>query len=192
MLCRVPKRAFSTSKLPQSPTITLNNGMKLPLLGLGTFGSDHQSGERIQNGVKLAIDLGYRHFDCAPAYQNHEFVGKAVKDSLVRNNLSRDDIVIGSKLGNDGHKKEDVRNHCYQTLKELDLEYIDIYMIHWAWPNFHPPGCTGDFINPESRPYVHELYMETYNQLQGLLQDGYIKSIGVSNMTIPKVKFLIS
>ena len=65
--------------------------------------------------------------------------------------------------------------------------YVDIYMIHWPWPNFHPPGCDGDYINPESKPYIHHLYMETYNELESLLKDGYIKSIGVSNMTIPKV-----
>eukprot|EP01084_Bolivina_argentea_P178682 308816_1 len=192
MLQRLSKRfSSSASKLQLSPTIDLNNGIKLPLLGLGTFGSDHQSGDKIASGISLALDLGYRHFDCAPAYQNHSYVGKAVKEGLERYNLSRDDIIIGSKLGNDGHSKDDVKKHCFQTLKELDMDYIDIYMIHWAWPNFHPPGCDSDFINPTARPYIHELYMETYTELEKLFNMGAIKSVAVSNMTVPKMKLLL-
>eukprot|EP00755_Sulcionema_specki_P012571 Sspe_Gene.51746::Locus_28707_Transcript_2_2_Confidence_0.667_Length_1252::g.51746::m.51746/K00002/AKR1A1, adh; alcohol dehydrogenase (NADP+) len=106
--------------------------------------------------------------------------------------VKREDIFVTSKLGNDGHKKQDVRKHLERTLKELGMDYLDTYLIHWPWPNYHPPGCDGDFINPESRHYVHELYMETYHEIEKAHIDGLVRAgPGVSNMTVPKMQLLL-
>ena len=96
-----------------------------------------------QKNTTKCKDLGYRHFDCAPAYQNESYVGKGIKEVLKKHKsdtICRESLIIGSKLGNDGHQKHDVSKHFFRSLKELDLQYLDIYMIHWPWPNFHPPG----------------------------------------------------
>jgi diketogulonate reductase-like aldo/keto reductase len=133
--------------------------------------------------------MGYRHFDCAPAYQNHKAVGKHLLAGLEETGIKRSEIFVTSKLANDGHTK--VREHLTRTLEELGLEYLDLYLIHWPWPNYHPPGCQGDYINPESRHYVHKLYMETYRELEKAYEEGLVKNIGVSNMTVPKMELLL-
>jgi hypothetical protein len=93
-----------------TPAVTLYTGAKLPSVGLGTFGSDPYSTDEVASAVEIAIDMGYRHMDCAAAYHNEVQVGKAIKRALARNQLEREDIWITSKLWNDEHN--DVISAC--------------------------------------------------------------------------------
>ena len=122
------------------PRRTLANGAKIPVIGLGTFGSDHVSGAQIAATVLNAAKIGYRQFDCASVYGNESRIGDALK-SVWNMIAPRKEFWITSKLWNDKHAAKDVVPSCKQSLRDLKLEYLDLYLVHWPFPNFHPPGC---------------------------------------------------
>ena len=99
------------------PTLKLYNGKKIPVVGLGTFGSDHMPHERIGEAVKYAIENGYRLIDCAKVYCNESFVGKALKAVIKDGHVRREDLIIISKLANQDH--DQVEKACRKTLKDL-------------------------------------------------------------------------
>src|ERR1017187_5135122 len=73
-----------------------------------------------------------------------------------------------------------------QSLADLQLDYLDMYLVHWPFPNFHQPGCDVSSRSPDARPYIHENYMKTWRQMEKLVDLGLVRHIGTSNMTIPK------
>ena len=89
------------------------------------------------------------------------------------------------------HGKGDVLYSVAKTLKDLRLDYLDLYFVHWPFPNYHPPGCDADTRNPLSRPYIHEEFMECWRQMERLVEMGLVKHIGVSNVTIPKLELIL-
>ena len=89
------------------------------------------------------------------------------------------------------HRKGDVLLSCAKSLKDLKLDYIDLFFVHWPFPNFHPKGASPDYHNKDARPYIHEEYMETWYQMERLVKAGYVRYIGSSNMTVPKLKLLV-
>jgi alcohol dehydrogenase (NADP+) len=173
------------------PCKVLSNGAKIPVLGLGTFGSDNYSNEQIAQAVKTAIRSGFRHIDCASVYGNEKEIGEVLNELITSGEVSRDELWITSKVWNNMHGDGDVISSCRQTLKDLQLHYIDLYLVHWPFPNYHEPGCDGDARNPNSRPYIHENYMVAWRQMEQLVEMGLVKSIGTSNMTIPKMELLL-
>jgi alcohol dehydrogenase (NADP+) len=173
------------------PCKVLSNGAKIPVLGLGTFGSDNYSNEQIAQAVKTAIRSGFRHIDCASVYGNEKEIGEVLNELITSGEVSRDELWITSKVWNNMHGDGDVISSCRQTLKDLQLNYIDLYLVHWPFPNYHEPGCDGDARNPNSRPYIHENYMVAWRQMEQLVEMGLVKSIGTSNMTIPKMELLL-
>ena len=106
-------------------------------LSQGTFGSDNYSAEQIANAVQMATDMGYRHFDCAAAYQNEVQVGKAIKQACLRNGLQREDVWITGKLWNDSH--DDPIAACKKSIADLNCDYLDLYFVHWPFLNYTPP-----------------------------------------------------
>ncbi len=172
------------------PSRTMYTGAKIPAVGLGTFGSDRFSGEAIAEAVKGAAEVGYRHFDCAAVYGNEHLIGQSFRELQARG-LKREEFWVTSKLWNDKHGKDDVIPACEKTLKDLQLDYLDLYLIHWPFPNYHAPGVSVDSRDLHARPYIHENYMQTWRQLEKLVKMGLVKHIGTSNMTIPKLKLLL-
>jgi len=92
---------------------------------------------------------------------------------------------------NDAHGDGAVIAACEKSLRDLKLDYLDLYLVHWPFPNYHAPGCDGDARNPDSQPYRHEAYMGVWRQMELLVERGLVKSIGTSNMTIPKMELLL-
>ncbi len=173
------------------PLKELNTGSKIPVIGLGTFGSDHASPLEVAEAVKKGIKLGYRHIDCASVYGNEKEIGSVLKLLIDEGEVKREDLWVTSKVWNDRHGPGDVLLSCAQTLKDLRLDYLDLYLIHWPFPNYHSPGCDANFRSPDSRPYIHENYMKTWRQMEKLCASGLVRNIGTSNMTIPKMKLLL-
>ena len=105
--------------------------------------------------------------------------------------IPREELWITSKLWNDKHAEADVIPRCRKSLADLRLDYLDLYLVHWPFPNFHPPGCDVTSRSPDARPYIHENYMKTWRRWRSWSTSGLVRHIGTSNMTIPKLKLLL-
>jgi diketogulonate reductase-like aldo/keto reductase len=92
---------------------------------------------------------------------------------------------------NNHHQPADVVAACERSLANLRLDYIDLYFVHWPFPNFHPPGCSVESRSIDSRPYNHAHFMKTWEAMESLLERGLVRNIGTSNMTIPKLELLL-
>jgi len=172
------------------PQRKLSSGASMPAIGLGTFGSDHVTPAQVAAAVRGAAAAGYRHFDCASVYGNEPEVGAAL-ESVVASGVKREELFITSKLWNDKHGEDDVIASCRKSLADLRLSYLDLYLVHWPFPNFHPPGCDVSSRSADAKPYLHESYMKTWRQMERLVDMGLVRHIGTSNMTIPKLTLLL-
>ncbi len=172
------------------PHRKLYTGAEIPAVGLGTFGSDRFTANEIAEAVLGAADIGYRHFDCAAVYGNEKEIGVSFQ-KIMSSGIQREELWITSKLWNDKHADQDVIPACKQTLKDLQLEYLDLYLIHWPFPNHHAPGVDVDSRDPHAVPYIHANYMKTWRQMEKLVEMGLVRHIGSSNMTVPKLKLLL-
>ena len=172
------------------PQRTLYTGAKLPAVGLGTFGSDRFSGGEIAAAVAGALRVGYRFIDCAAVYGNEQLIGGVLSEALS-GGLPREELFVMSKVWNDRHRPADVIASCKKTLGDLRLDYLDGYLVHWPFPNYHAPGCDADSRSPDARPYVHEAFMETWRAMEQLVEMGLVRHIGTSNVTIPKLRLIL-
>ena len=171
------------------PKRTLFSGEEIPCMGLGTFGSDKYGPEEIAEAVYEGIRIGYRIIDCASVYQNEDLIGKSILRAEAQEIIKRDDLFITSKVWNDMH--EHVRESCEKSLRDLQLDRIDLYFVHWPFPNYHAPGCSGDSRNPDSRPFSVDEFVNTWRQCEELVDEGLARYIGMSNMTVRKLEAVL-
>jgi 2,5-diketo-D-gluconate reductase A len=148
------------------PTITLNDGRPIPQLGFGVF---QIPPAETAKAVGVALDVGYRHIDTAEMYQNEKGVGQGVRAS----GLDRSEVFVTSKLNNGFHRPDDARAAFARTLADLDLGYVDLFLIHWPLPTLYD----GDFVS-------------TWNVLEEFHRDGQVRSIGVSNFQVAHLQRL--
>ena len=172
------------------PKRVLYTGAEVPGLGIGTFGSDRFSGADIADAVRGALRAGYRSVDCAACYLNEHLIGEVLQEA-IGGGLDRRELFVVSKVWNDMHEPDDVVAACKQSLVDLRLDYLDAYLVHWPFPNFHPPFAEADARSASSRPYIHEEFMRTWRAMETLVDQGLVRHIGTSNMTIPKLDLLV-
>jgi diketogulonate reductase-like aldo/keto reductase len=141
--------------------------------------------------VRQAIMLGYRHIDCAAVYGNEREIGVVLRELYAAGVVQREELWLTSKVWNDHHGDGDVLLSCAKSLKDLGTDYLDLMLIHWPFPNFHPPRCTVASRSPDAKPYIHDDFMRVYRQLERLADMGLTRHIGISNVTIPKLKLII-
>ena len=144
---------------------TLANGIRIPMLGFGTWQIEDE--KKAVDSVKYALEIGYRHVDTAAVYKNEQFVAKGIKESGVK----RSDIFLTSKLWNSDQGYDSTMKAFEQSLKKLDTDYLDLYLIHW------PKG---------------ERSKESWRAIEKLYEDGSIKAIGVSNFLQHHLEDLMS
>jgi diketogulonate reductase-like aldo/keto reductase len=155
-------------------TYTLSNGVKMPKIGFGTW--QIPNGEATYNAVSLALKNGYRHIDTAAAYRNEESVGKAIRES----GLKREDVFVTSKLESHIKSYNEALTAFDQTLKELKMDYIDLYIIHAPWPwNAMGKDCK-------------EGNIAAYKALEVIYKSGRAKAIGVSNFSSDDLENVIN
>lgn len=174
----------------QVPQHKLYTGATMPAVGLGTFGSDHITAQEVADAVLGAAAVGYRHFDCASVYGNESLVGTSL-EKILKGGIRREEMWVTSKVWNNKHSGDDVIESCRQSLADLRLKYLDLYLVHWPFPNFHPPNCDVTSRSPEAKPYIHENYMKTWRKMEQLVDMGLVRHIGTSNMTVPKLKLVL-
>lgn len=171
------------------PSFTLSTGARLPAIGLGTFGSDTVSPAVVAATVRKAVYTGYRHIDCASVYGNEAEIGGVLADLFAQRVVTRDDLWITSKVWNDMHGR--VGESCRKSLRDLRLDHLDLFLVHWPFPNYHPPKCDVTMRSPDARPYIHDAFMHTWEQMERLVDDGLVRHIGTSNMTVPKLELVL-
>ena len=171
------------------PKVTLSSGDVIPAVGLGTFGSDNYTADVIAEAVYKAVKAGYRHIDCAAVYGNEKEIGRTLQALFDEGVVKREDLWITSKVWNDRH--DDVVGACKDSLADLGLDYLDLYLVHWPFPNYHAPGVSVDSRDPNAKPYIHEDYMKTWRAMESLKDAGLVRNIGTSNMTRAKMELLL-
>ncbi|MBQ3387544.1 MAG: aldo/keto reductase [Eggerthellaceae bacterium] len=167
------------------PSFKLNDGGVIPCVGMGTFGSDRVTPEEVAGAVAGGLRAGYRLFDCAACYGNEDQIGQVFKADFDEGVVERKDLFIMSKVWNDMHRR--VRESCLKSISDLQCDYLDMLFIHWPFPNYHAPFCDVDSRNPDSRPFSVAEFVDTYRQIEALVDEGLVKHIGISNLTIPKL-----
>jgi alcohol dehydrogenase (NADP+) len=167
------------------PVRKLGSGATIPAIGFGTFGSDRYSASEVAKAVEGALEVGYRHFDCASVYENEAEIGQVLEG------FPREQLWVTSKLWNDKHAPEDVRPSCEMSLSDLRMDYLDAYLVHWPFPNHHAPGVDATSRAADARPYVHEDFMATWRAMEELVDEGLVRHVGTSNMTVPKMELLL-
>jgi len=172
------------------PQRKLYTGATMPAVGLGTFGSDHVTPSQVAEAVQGAAKVGYRHFDCASVYGNEAAVGASLQ-AILASGVKREELWVTSKLWNDKHAEDDVIASCRKSLADLRLDNLDLYLVHWPFPNFHAPGCDVTSRSADAKPYIHENFMKTWRKMEELVDLGLVRHIGTSNMTIPKLTLLL-
>ncbi len=171
------------------PKVKLYTGDEIPCMGMGTFGSDRFSAEQVSNAVAGAIRCGYRMFDCAACYGNEHEIGEVFRAAYEEGVVERKDLYIMTKVWNDMHER--VEESCKKSIADLKADYIDMFFIHWPFPNYHAPGCDVNSRNPDSKPFSVEEFVNTYRQCEALVEKGLVRHIGISNMTIPKLEAVL-
>ncbi|CAG9770501.1 unnamed protein product [Ceutorhynchus assimilis] len=166
--------------------IKLNNGIELATIGLGTYRS--QPGQ-VEEAVKAAIDIGYRHFDCASIYGNEKEVGNAINEKIASGTVKREELFITSKLWNNFHVKAAVVPKLKESLEAFNLDYLDLYLVHWPYAfkedgPLLPTGNVKEFFSDID-------YLETWQGMEEAVKLGLTKSIGVSNFNAEQIDRLV-
>ena len=171
------------------PSFKLNDGGTIPCIGMGTFGSDRVTPDEVAAAVAGGIRVGYRLFDCAACYGNEDKIGVEFKRAFDEGVVKREELFIMSKVWNDMHRH--VAESCKKTIADLQCDYLDMLFIHWPFPNYHAPFCDVDSRNPDSKPFSVAEFVDTYRQIEDLVDQGLVKHIGISNLTIPKLEAVL-
>jgi alcohol dehydrogenase (NADP+) len=166
--------------------VQLNDGTEMPIFGLGTWKSE--PGE-VRQAVLDAVAAGYRHIDCASIYGNEAEIGSALAELFASGVVSRSDLWITSKLWNDSHSPKDVAPALQQTLSNLGLDYLDLYLMHW------PVAQRSDVVFPEQASDLLSLndvpLADTWAAMEELVDRMLCICIGVSNFSVPKLQALL-
>lgn len=159
----------SMSNYTEVPVFELNDGREMPAVGFGTY---KLTGDQAVSATRSAIDAGYRHIDTAVLYGNEAEVGAAVKEAITAGDTTREELFINTKVWHDHHEKAKTIDSVKQSLSAMGLDYLDSVMVHWPWPQ------GGKFL-------------ECYEGLLTLREQGLIKSVAVANFYPEVLKELI-
>ncbi|XP_064601352.1 aldo-keto reductase family 1 member B1-like [Liolophura sinensis] len=163
------------------PTVCLSGGQQMPMIGFGTWSVWQDPDDVVSQSVKTALEIGYRHIDCAFVYNNEEAVGRALKEKLNDGSLKREDLFVTTKLWDTYHGTERPKIGLQKSLDWLGLDYVDLYLIHWPFAfkagdiNF-PKDENGDIILDTTTRLE-----DTWKGMEACYDAGLAKNLGISN-----------
>lgn len=167
-------------------TLKFENNDTMHAIGLGTWKA---KGNKLKDAIRSALATGVRHIDTAAVYGNEEEIGEVLAEVFAEGSIKREDVFITSKLWNDAHKESHVIPALQDSLKKLQLDYLDLYLIHWPVafkPGVSFPSTPSDYLSLEEVPIE-----ETWKQMEVAKESGYARHIGVSNFSKKKLKDLV-
>ncbi|XP_060531330.1 aldo-keto reductase family 1 member B1-like [Cylas formicarius] len=171
--------------MTSADTYNLNNGLKIPALGLGTFTVTDE--KLLETAIDTALEVGYRHIDTAYIYRNEHIIGKTLKKWFDSGKLKRDQVFVTTKLSSDGVHPERLENQLKESLKNLQLEYVDLYLIHFPiGTKPRAPGDTATDIIAEPTDHI-----SIWKIMEKQVEDGRTKSIGVSNFNEKQIENIL-
>ena len=191
------KLVVSRTTTASSLTHTLNNGVSIPAVGFGTFANEGAKGVTYK-AVTKALEVGYRHLDCATYYENEDEVGNAIRDFLARRpDVKRSDIFICTKVWNHMHAPDDVKWSLENSCAQLRVDYVDLFLVHWPIAaEKNGPDDRTPRLGPDGRYIIDHALTEnpepTWRAMEDLADRGLARSIGVSNWTIRGLKQLLA
>ncbi|KAA8492537.1 Alcohol dehydrogenase NADP(+) [Porphyridium purpureum] len=186
--------------------VTLVGGQSMPMVGLGTWKSASEQVERV---VCAAIRNGYRLIDCANDYGNEAAVGRAIARMVAEGVVTRDELFVQVKLWNTNHRREHVREDLLASLHDLQLTYVDSFVIHWPQACPATGECSATFAKHGTQPEnsIHTMfpldengcyradkqshYVETWHAMEALVDEGLARTIGLSNFNAKQVKEIL-
>ncbi|XP_046565573.1 aldo-keto reductase family 1 member B1-like [Haliotis rubra] len=171
------------------PTITLSTGQHMPVLGLGTFNKFKQG--EVYEAVKSAISCGYRLIDTAWVYRSEGEVGDAITEVVNSGIVKREDLFITSKLWSIFHAPDSVEVGLRESLKDLKVDYVDLYLMHWPMAWQEPADRNTWIMGTDFKPADVD-FVDTWRAMERLVDKGLVKAIGVSNFNITQLKRLLS
>ncbi|XP_054844468.1 aldo-keto reductase family 1 member C3-like [Eublepharis macularius] len=177
--------------LSKDHCILMNDGNKIPVLGFGTFAADDVEKSKCEEATKIAIEVGFRHIDCAYLYNTEEQVGRAVREKIADGTVKREDIFYTGKLWSTFYRPELVRTCLEQSLKKLQFEYMDLFIMHNPYafkpgPDLLPTGENGKPI------YDNVDIRQTWEAMEACKDAGLVKSIGVSNFNRQQLEMILN
>ncbi|XP_075162201.1 1,5-anhydro-D-fructose reductase isoform X2 [Haematobia irritans] len=186
-------RNFSTNNYKKmapilAPTIKLNNGYEMPVLGLGTY---ELKKTKCENAIREAIKIGYRHIDTAYLYGNEAIIGRILREQIDQNYVKRKDIFLVTKLWNIHHETDKVKYACKMQMEALKVDYIDLYLMH------SPIGykyVDDQALMPHKEDKLQTIdidYVETYKAMEELVSFGWVRSLGLSNFNISQMQRIL-
>ena len=181
---------MTTSEALRQSRIALTHGSgAIPVVGFGTLIPDLAE---TQQATKTALEVGYRHLDCAERYGNEDAVGEALREAFDAGTVAREDMFVTTKLWNTNHRPDRVRPALDASCRRLNVDYVDCYLIHTPYAfapgdDQDPRDEHGDVIYDEGVTLV-----ETWQALERLVDDGVCKSIGLSDISLDKLREIVA
>ncbi|XP_075066569.1 aldo-keto reductase family 1 member C1-like [Mixophyes fleayi] len=181
----------STMALKKDSYVVLNDGHKMPVIGFGTYAPEKFPKSLAEEGVKVALEVGYRHIDCAFIYGNEVEVGRGIREKIADGTVKREDVFYTGKLWSNSHTPERVRPALEKSLKDLQLDYIDLFIIHN--PVEMKPGDNPLPVDENGKLIFHNTDIrDTWKALEECKDAGLVKSIGVSNFNKRQIELILN